>query len=119
MKRITMTSLVGIVLAAGMAMFAQTSTGSLSGTVTDPNGAAVPGAKVVATSVTTGSKLEILTTDAGLYVFPAVQVSTYTVTVEKAGFKKLSRQNIEIRIAQRQDLDLRLEVGDVQQTVEV
>lgn len=119
MKRITMTSLVGIMLAAGVAMFAQTSTGSLSGTVTDPNGAAVPGAKVVATSVATGSKLEILTTDAGLYVFPTVPVSTYHVTVEKTGFKKLNRQNIEIRAAQRQDLDLRLEVGDVQQTVEV
>ena len=43
----------------------------------------------------------------------------YTVTVEKTGFKKLSRANIEIRIAQRLDMDLRLEVGDVQQTVAV
>jgi hypothetical protein len=46
-------------------------------------------------------------------------VSLYTVTVEKAGFRKLSRQNIEIRVAQRLDMDLRLEVGEVQQTVEV
>ncbi|MFN0104757.1 MAG: TonB-dependent receptor domain-containing protein [Bryobacteraceae bacterium] len=119
MTRIKMTLLVGIVLVASAAAYAQTSTGSLSGTVTDPNGASIPGAKVVATSVSTGSKLEILTTDAGLYVFPSLPVSVYTVSVEKTGFKKLSRQNIEIRIAQRQDLNLRLEVGDVQQTVEV
>ncbi len=119
MTRFKMTSLVGIVLLASAAVYAQTSTGSLSGTVTDPNGASIPGAKVVATGVTTGSKLETLTTDAGLYVFPAVPVSTYNITIEKTGFKKLNRQNIEIRIAQRQDLDLRLEVGDVQQTVNV
>ena len=119
MTKFKMTSLVGIVLVASTAAYAQTSTGSLSGTVTDPNGASIPGAKVVATSVATGTKLEMMTTDAGLYVFPAVPVSTYNITVEKAGFKKLNRTNIEIRIAQRQDLDLRLEVGDVQQTVEV
>lgn len=119
MIRKKMTSLVGIVVLASAAMYAQTSTGSLSGSVTDPNGAVVPGAKVTATSATTGGKLEMTTTDAGLYVFPAVPVSTYNITVEKTGFKKLNRTNIEIRIAQRQDLDLRLEVGDVQQTVEV
>jgi len=119
MIRKKMTSLVGIVVLASAAMYAQTSTGSLSGSVTDPNGAVVPGAKVTATSTTTGGKLEMMTTDAGLYVFPAVPVSTYNITVEKTGFKKLNRTNIEIRIAQRQDLDLRLEVGDVQQTVEV
>ncbi len=119
MIRKKMTSLVGIVLIASAGLYAQSSTGSLAGTVTDPNGAAIPGAKVIATGVTTGAKLETLSSDAGLYVFPTMPVSTYTITVEKSGFKKLSRQNIEIRIAQRLDLDIRLEVGDVQQTVEV
>jgi len=119
MIRKKMTSLVGIVLIASAGLYAQSSTGSLAGTVTDPNGAAIPGAKVVATGVATGAKLETLSSDAGLYVFPTMPVSTYTITVEKSGFKKLSRQNIEIRIAQRLDLDIRLEVGDVQQTVEV
>lgn len=119
MIRKKMTSLVGLALLACAGVYAQSSTGSLAGTVTDPNGAAIPGAKVVATGVATGAKLETLSSDAGLYVFPTMPVSTYTITVEKSGFKKLSRQNIEIRIAQRLDLDIRLEVGDVQQTVEV
>jgi hypothetical protein len=105
-------------LTAGLAA-AQVATGSLAGTVTDPNGASVPGAKVVATNSATGVKLETITTEAGLYVLPTLPVSTYTVTVEKAGFKKVSRQNIEIRVAQRIDMNIRLEVGDVQQTVEV
>jgi len=112
------TLFLALVLSCALVL-GQTSTGSLSGTITDPNGAAIPGAKVVASSIDTGSRLEIMTTDAGLYVFPVLPVSTYNIIVEKAGFKKLNRQNIEIRIAQRQDLDLRLEVGDVQQTVDV
>ncbi len=119
MTRKIMTSLVGMVLLSSVAALSQTATGSLAGTITDPNGAVVPGAKIVATSAITGSKLEATSTDAGLYVFPTMPVSVYNVSVEKAGFKKLNRQNIEIRIAQRIDMNVSLEVGDVQQTVEV
>lgn len=100
-------------------LLSQTATGSLSGTITDPNGAAVPGARVIATSTSSGIKLEATTTEAGIYVFAAMPVSTYSVAIEKAGFKKLNRTNIEIRIAQRVDMNLILEVGDVQQTVTV
>lgn len=105
-------------LTSGLAI-GQVATGSLAGTITDPNGASVPGAKVIATSTATGVKLETTSTEAGLYVLPTLPVSTYTVTVEKAGFKKVSRTNIEVRIAQRIDMNINLEVGDVQQTVEV
>ena len=119
MTRILWTALVStLVLGCGLA-FGQTATGSISGTITDANGALVPGARLVATSTLTGSRVEAVTTDMGLYVFPALPVSTYTVTVEKTGFKKLSRQNIEVRIAQRIDMDMSLEVGAVEQTVDV
>lgn len=114
-----LTSLVSIVLAGSLAVMGQTATGSLGGTITDANGASVPGAKVVATNVASGARSETVSTDAGLYVFPALQLGNYTVSFEKGGFKKLSRQGIEIRIAQRWDMDIKLEVGDVQQTVEV
>ena len=107
-----------LVLGCGVAI-GQTATGSISGTITDSNGAVVPGAKLLAISALTGSRVEAVTTDLGLYVFATLPVSTYTITVEKAGFKKLSRQNIEVRVAQRLDMDMSLEVGDVQQTVEV
>ncbi len=119
MTRTKLTTLViGLVLSCGLA-FGQTATGSLSGTITDANGAYVPGARLTATSTITGAKLETVSTDAGLYVFPALQPSSYTMSVEKAGFKKLTRTNIEVRIAQRLDLDVKLEIGDVQQTIEV
>ena len=98
---------------------AQVATGSLSGNVTDSSGAAVPAAKVVATNVASGAKIETVSSDAGLYVFPTLPPAVYTVTVEKTGFKKLSRPDIEIRVAQRMDMNLQLEIGDVQQTVTV
>ena len=112
------TLFLALVLSCGLA-FGQTATGSMSGTITDANGASVPGVKLTATNTDNGTKLETVSTDAGLYVFPSVAAGGYSLAVEKAGFKKLNRTNIEIRIAQRLDLDLKLEVGDVQQTIEV
>src|SRR5688572_11270577 len=106
MRQLKMTPLAGIVFLCSTVAYAQTSAGSLGGTITDPNGAAIPDAKVVATNATTGVKQEVLTTDAGLYLFPVLPVAVYTVTVEKPGFRKLNRQNIEIRVAQRLDMDV-------------
>lgn len=98
---------------------AQTSTGSLSGVITDANGAAVPDASIIAKNIATGVEIKTQTSGAGLYVFATLQTSVYSVIVEKVGFKKTTQNNVEIRIATRQDLDIRLEVGDVQQSVEV
>ena len=117
MKRFVCLTLV-VCLFASLAM-GQLATGSMSGTVMDPNSAAVPAAKVVAINTASGVRTETLTSDAGLYVFASLPVGTYEVTAEKSGFKKLSRPGVEIRVATRQDLDLKLEIGDVQQTVEV
>ena len=86
MPRSKMTALTGILLLCSAFAYAQTSAGSLGGTVTDPNGAAIPDAKVVATNATTGAKQEVQSTEAGLYLFPVLPVSVYSVTVEKAGF---------------------------------
>ena len=100
-------------------VYGQTSTGSISGTATDPNSAVVPGAKIVATHEETNRSFEAVTTDAGLYVFPSLPVGLYSLSAERAGFKKLVRTNIEVRVGLRINLDLQLEVGDVQQTVSV
>lgn len=114
-------SLAGCALALGLSTlgFSQATTGSLSGVITDPNGAAVPNATVVAAHERTGVRTETRTTEAGLYVFPSLPVGPYNVSIEKAGFRRLARSGIEIRAITRQDLDLRLEIGDVLQTIEV
>jgi hypothetical protein len=99
--------------------FCQSQTGSLSGSVLDSNNAAVPGATVDATLTASGVTLHTISSESGLYVFPSLPPGVWTVTAEKPGFKKVIRPDVEIFIAQRQSLDLQLEVGDMKQTVEV
>jgi hypothetical protein len=101
------------------AVMAQTTSGSMSGTVTDPNGAVIPGAKVVATHEPTKRDYEAVTTDAGIYVFPTLPAGPYSLTVTQPGFKKSVQTNIEIRVALRNNMDIKLDIGDVAESVEV
>src|SRR5215467_936767 len=107
-----------MLLPAGLA-FSQAQTGSLSGSVLDANDAIVPGAAVEAIQDATRVTVRTVSSDAGVYVFPNLAPGIWTISAEKSGFKKLVRTDIEISIAQRQALDLKLEIGDVKQSVEV
>ncbi len=100
-------------------VLAQNSAGSLTGTVADPSGSSVDKAKVVARQDSTGRQFETTTTSEGLYVFPNLDVGSYTLIVEQSGFKKLTRPNVVISISNRTVADLKLEVGDLTQTVTV
>ncbi|MBS1810696.1 MAG: TonB-dependent receptor [Acidobacteria bacterium] len=113
-----MTTLFALLLLGANVAFAQ-QTGSLSGTVTDLSAGGIPTATLTATHMSTGLKTTTVSTAAGVYVFASLPVGIYEVSVEKAGFKKLNRKNIEIRVAQRLALDLQMEVGNVQESVEV
>ncbi|MBM3725898.1 MAG: TonB-dependent receptor [Acidobacteria bacterium] len=104
---------------AAPAVFAQVSTGSLGGLVLDSAGAVVPGAALVAKNEATGVEINTSSSEAGVYVFNSLPTGVYVITAEKTGFKKVSRSNVEIRIAQRLDLNVTLEVGQVQETVSV
>lgn len=101
------------------ALHSQTTSGSLSGTVTDPNGAVIAGAKVVATHEPTKRDYEADTTAVGNYVFPTLPAGPYTLTVAQAGFKKSIQTGIEVRVASRTSMDILLNLGDVTQSVEV
>jgi len=111
--------LLALLCALPMAALAQTSEGSISGTVTDPNGAVVPGATVVATQTLTGLQSTVVTTQAGIYVFPDLPTGPYTVTVKQTGFKTYEQTGIEVRVGLREVIDIKLVLGAVQQTVEV
>src|SRR5512141_890992 len=76
---------------------AQRLDGTLRGIVEDPSGAVVGDAKVTATNVATGVVQQTTSTSAGTYTFPNLLVGTYTVAVEKSGFKKYARSNVEVR----------------------
>ena len=93
--------------------------GSIDGTVTDPNGAVVPKASVTATNVKTGVATTVETSGAGIYAFPVLPPGPYTITVKQTGFKTIVREGIEVRLALNETIDIKLELGTVQQQVEV
>ena len=111
--------ILAFLIALPVALLAQISSGSISGTVSDPNGAVVPGATVVATHVPTGRAYTNITSQAGLYVFPNLPTGPYSIAVKQTGFKAYVQTGIEVRMGLRETIDIKLVLGTVQQTVEV
>jgi hypothetical protein len=105
--------------ALSLAAFAQDPRGTISGTVTDPSGAPVAAARVTAVNTLTNVAYQGSTTGEGVYTIPLLPQGVYTVTVELQGFKRASRQNVEVRISERITLDIQLELGTMQETVNV
>jgi hypothetical protein len=98
---------------------AQTTYGSIAGTVTDPSGAAITDAQVTVTNVATAEKRVEPTGADGLYSFVNLLPGRYRIDVEKAGFKRTTRSDVIVDVGQSIRIDLTMQVGDVTQTVEV
>src|SRR5580704_7928399 len=94
-------------------------TGSISGTVTDVTGSAVPGAKVTVTAPATGLSRSISTNDSGEYILPLLGVADYTVQVEFQGFQTAKAENIRLQVDEHRELDFKLTPSSVQTNVEV
>ncbi len=101
------------------ALHAQDTRAKILGQVTDPAGSAVVGASVHATNTATGINLASTTNEAGLFEIPYLVPGTYTVSAEAPGFKKLVRSTIELRVADKVSLDLKMEVGAVSDSITV
>ncbi len=106
-------------LLCAVAVWGQTGTSGISGTVTDPQGKAVPGAKVTITNVATNAKRTMQTTDAGGYVFDLISPGDYRLEVEAKGFNKAIVDNVRALIGKSTESNVRLEVGQISQVVEV
>ncbi|HZS05532.1 MAG TPA: TonB-dependent receptor [Blastocatellia bacterium] len=106
-------------LLAAPPSLAQENTGSISGTVRDETGAAIPGAKVTASSPTLVRSLEVASDKEGVYRFPKLPVGTYTVAVEQGGFKTSRREGVELRLGDELKLDVTMAAGNVSETVVV
>ena len=98
---------------------AQSGTTGVRGTVTDANGAAVPGATVTITDPATGFTRTSTTTDDGKFNFPGIQPATYRIEVTAANFKKLVNTNIKALVDTPLELALALQPGDVSAVVDV
>jgi hypothetical protein len=102
-----------------MPLFAQVSTAELSGTFTDPTGAPVPGVKVTVTKADTGISRQTISDAAGNYLFTALQPGVYNLAAESTGFKRSIQNGFELQVNQRAEINLKLELGNVSESVEV
>jgi hypothetical protein len=108
-----------IVLALSASGFAQTITASITGNASDPSGAVIPGGAVTATNTETNIRTTTTTNAEGIYTFPFLRVGSYTITVETKGFKKSVVGPFRVEANQIARIDVKLELGETTQTVEV
>jgi hypothetical protein len=97
-------------LCSSAALFAQ-DTASITGTVTDPSGAAIPGAQVTLISAERGINRTSTTNGSGDYLFASLPIGSYDLTVSDAGFKKYDAKGIILRVAEKSRVNVTLEVG--------
>ena len=109
-----LTSLLIIVTA-----FGQTTTGSITGTVTDPSGAVVPGAQVTVTNERDGGSREIATNNAGIFSVPDLTSGPYTVRVNASGFAQYEAPRLMLVSNQVLNLDVHMALAAAGTTVQV
>ncbi|MEZ5354845.1 MAG: TonB-dependent receptor [Bryobacteraceae bacterium] len=98
---------------------AQSITASITGTVTDVTGAAIPNAKVIATNEGTSITYTVQTNGSGVYNLPFLPVGRYNAVAENAGFKKSTLGPFTLEVNQIARIDFKMEVGELTQSVEV
>jgi hypothetical protein len=109
-------------LLAGLAtgLIAQDISGTISGTILDPSGATVPGAKVTITNTDRSQVLRVITTDpTGSYSAPLIPVGQYSIKVEVAGFKTETRTAITLNVSDDLKINITLQVGSMSDVVTV
>src|SRR5258708_5333675 len=108
------------ILFAWAGAFAQlTTTSSLSGTVTDPQGAAVPGAQVIVLNPLNGQRFTTISGTRGEWTVPSLPTAVYEATISAQGFKTAKSSDLKIDPGVPATLNVTLELGSITETVEV
>jgi hypothetical protein len=111
-------SLVFMLLAT-LSLSAQTFRGTILGTVTDPSGAVVPGAKVTVKNTGTGLERSTETSADGSYALPELPIGTYSVTVVQQGFQTFVATGVTVDVAGERRVDAAMKTGQISTKVEV
>jgi hypothetical protein len=111
-------AIIWIALIAGP-VNAQEFTGDILGSVTDPTGAVLPGARITLRNQQTNATLETKSDSAGGYIFARMAPATYEITVTAPGFKRFVSPDNNLQVGTRLTIDIRMELGDVSTSVEV
>ena len=110
-------SLLAVVLAPGL--FGQIQTGRISGTIYDPNKAAVPNATLTVTNKATNVAQRFTSNDSGGYVVPALNPGMYDISATAAGFRTTVRSGVEMQVGKDLLLDIDLVLGETTTLIEV
>jgi Carboxypeptidase regulatory-like domain/TonB-dependent Receptor Plug Domain len=116
-KSFVLLAVFALLLPSGM-LAQNVVTGGISGTVTDPSGAVVPGAKLTLKNNATGESQDATTTSTGLFNFALLKPGIYTVNIAQSGFRGVS-QKVEVLLGQVIPVNIKLAVGNASETVEV
>lgn len=124
MKRISIDFIARLLIAALLPLFflttslsAQSIATRVNGTVKDPSGASVSGAKVTLADLATGRQVVVNTNQEGFFVFADVRAGLYTLTVEKEGFKKAEVSDVQANVDLPATVNISLEIGQVADVV--
>ena len=120
-KRSMKVSLLAIllVLISPALLFGQSEKGAITGIVTDPTGAAVPGATVTITNLGTKTDQTVTSNDEGRYEVPFLNPAIYMVIVKLSGFKTAMVSEVLVNVGRRESVNVQLETGDISATVVV
>lgn len=110
---------IGLLILLGFPLTAQTTTGKIVGTVTDPSGSIVPGAKVTVTDQGTSHSRTTSTDAQGHYEFPFLPVATYAISVQAQGFQTSGVQSFPLNVDQVARVDVKLALGQTSENVKV
>ncbi len=117
-RRLLVSGCLMLLLGVG-AMAAQELTGRIEGVVMDETGAVIPGASVIATHVATNTVYRAKTSAIGTFVIPNVRLGRYTVAVEAPNFRRAVVRDAIVEVGQTADLNITLQVGELQEEVEI
>ena len=117
--RFSMVAILAIVILSARPAFAQVSGATLSGTITDPSGAAIAGAKITITNKSTGVARDVTSDAAGFYSAPNLLPGPYEVTASASGFSNAKQSDLTLSVGAQQVLNLPLKIGEASQTVQV
>src|SRR5436305_4815250 len=109
--------LAAVTLLGSLSLCAQTITGSITGTVTDPSGAVITNVRITATNTGTNVTHTAVTNESGVYNLVFLPIGQYTVSAEQKGFKKTVLGPFALEVNQIVRVDVKLEVGEVTQSV--
>lgn len=119
LSRAATCAMVLMCLFSSQRLAAQVTTADVVGTVTDPSGAVLPGAKITIESLATGATRSVATGGTGDYALTLLPIGRYSVKAELAGFRTSNVTDVTLAVGDRLRLDIHMEVGEIEQSVEV